>query len=134
MKRGFVRNIQYLVIHHSASSLSTTLEDIRRWHIEEQDWVDVGYHWVIESDGSLLPGRSVYLMGAHVRGRNRESLGVCLVGDNTVESRRWNKKQIKSLKELSKSCQMVFPDLKVVGHRDLNENTLCPGLDVQEIL
>ena len=123
-----------MVVHHSASSLSTVVEDIRRWHVEERGWSDIGYHWVIESDGRLCLGRSVYLMGAHVRGRNKESLGVCLVGDNTIETRKWNKKQIGTLKELSKACQLVFPDLRVVGHRDLSETTACPGLDIQEVL
>lgn len=130
-----MRKIRYLVIHHSASPRDTTdVAMIRRWHIEERGWTDIGYHWVIQGDGVLYTGRSIYLMGAHVRGFNKESLGVCVTGNNTTPLQRWNKVQIRTLKQLVASCAMIFPGLEIVGHRDLTGGTACPGLDVKELL
>ncbi len=116
------------------SYIKKAIRGIQSYHMgPEHGWADIGYHWVITHDGVLRPGRSIYLMGAHTRGFNRESLGACVTGDNTVKGRHWNAKQIATARTLDKACKMVFPDLESLGHRDLAA-TLCPGLDIKELL
>jgi hypothetical protein len=54
--------------------------DIRRWHIQQRGWRDIGYHWVIDHDGAFAPGRAETEIGAHVEGHNAGTIGICLLG------------------------------------------------------
>ncbi len=127
-----MRRISQLVIHHSASPLGTTLEDIRSWHLE-RGFRDIGYHFVIEQNGALRVGRPLHEPGAHARGFNQTSIGVCAVGDNTRTEERWTPSQWAALDRLIAAVRLLWPDVEVVGHRDLLD-TLCPGVDVREII
>ena len=85
--------IEYLVVHHTATPLSTTVEELRRMHVDERGWKDIGYHWVVrvnsrgialteegrpqDGDDHLEP----WEYGAHVRGSNSMSLGIAVVGN-----------------------------------------------------
>lgn len=127
--------IELLVVHHSASSPTTTPVDIRRWHVQENGWDDVGYHWLITSLGILVQARPIIYQGAHARGFNNGTLGVCLIGNNTVENQGWNSAQVETLQRLWLACRTIFGhDLDVVGHRDLAAGTECPGVDVRSLL
>lgn len=129
-----MRQINHIVIHHSASSLKTTAEDIAGWHIEK-GWTGPGYHFCIESDGKLIMTRTIDRVGAHVLGHNDHTLGVCLVGDNTTARDRWVAPQIETLKRTLSVLGVIFPESKVLGHRDLPDTaTECPGLDIRELL
>ena len=127
--------IDTLVIHHSASPReSTTREAIDGWH-REKGWSGIGYHWVIESSGYVARGRMPWDQGAHVRGHNSHSLGICVVGDNTVQAERWVLAQVDSLLALVKAIRMVFPIEQVCGHRDLGgTSTECPGLEIADLV
>ena len=83
---------QGIVIHHSASPrgywqgdkwLPINSEIIKRWHVEERGWSDIGYHYVILADGKIEQGRPINRIGAHTRAgkRNYTSIGICLVGN-----------------------------------------------------
>lgn len=124
-----MRRIDLAVLHHSASPRdATTLEDIDAWH-RARGWNGVGYHFVLEGDGTLRHGRPVEEEGAHARGQNAHSLGVCLVGDNTRTGEGWSEAQWSALHGLLVALRTVWPGLRVVAHRDLAA-TACPGLDV----
>lgn len=51
----------------------------RPWH-QGNGWRDIGYHWIIDRDGTLAPGRTDTEMGAHVAGRTSGTPGICLPG------------------------------------------------------
>ena len=123
----------YIVLHHSASPLSTTAADIDAWH-RKKGWAGMGYHLCINGSGELIRGREIDRMGAHARGFNR-AVGCCIVGDNTTASQRWTWQQIDTLKRTLSVLTVLYPDAVVLGHRDLpGVATLCPGLDVRELL
>ncbi len=67
------------VIHHTATPSNTTIESIRRYHIKEKGWDDIGYHFIIKQDGSVVEGRSMFKQGAHAKGRN-DYVGIALIG------------------------------------------------------
>ena len=119
------------VIHHSASGLSTTAEDIEAWH-RERGFSEIGYTWVIERDGAVVAGRSVRKNGAHVRGHNRKSLGICVVGNNSRSRSRWRPAQKRALRETMASVRRLFPGIRFVGHRDL-ASTECPGIEIGDL-
>lgn len=124
--------IEHLVIHHSASPRNTTVDQIREWH-KARGWKDVGYHYVVEGDGEIKIGRPLPDTGAHVRSRNRNAIGICVVGNNTDSFQRWLPLQIAVLLDLIKAVRLLWPDIKICGHRDL-ASTQCPGLDVAGLM
>lgn len=119
-----MRKIDTIIVHHSASSENTTALEIREWHLK-RGFSDIGYHYVIERNGTIIGGRPLSKIGAHCTGSNMHSIGICLCGNFVV--RIVPQEQLQSLKKLIKALRLVFSkDLLVCGHRDF-ANTLCPG-------
>lgn len=77
--------IRRIVVHHSATE-SGSAELFRLLHREVNRWNDVGYHFVIgngtdSGDGEIEKGRELPYRGAHAKGANEDSIGICLVGN-----------------------------------------------------
>lgn len=127
--------VHTLVIHHSAGPRSQTPAAIKRFHTEPKPqgrgWSDVGYHALIDQRGKIHHGRNPADIGAHAP-PNTGRLGVCVIGDNTDPDQKWNALQWDALRTYVRACQVVFPGLKVVAHRD-TKATACPGLSMAEI-
>ena len=124
-----MRCIDCIVVHHSVSPRTTTFEEIKRWHLErKRPFNDIGYHFVVVNKGVVRRGRTIDDTGAHVRGHNRRTLGICVTGDNTVSTRCWDKYQKTGLLNLIGSLHLVLGYIPVKRHSDLAA-TLCPGLD-----
>jgi len=121
---------KYIVLHHSASADHGTLknyDNIKRWHVQNNGWRDIGYNWVIERvNGKLvaLPGRSEGDTGAHCPGRNTDGVGVCIVGNfqETVPS----EELYLFVADLCKQIMTRHPIQEIGGHRDYAA-TACPG-------
>jgi len=126
-----------IIVHHSGSPRTTRLAEIRRWHVQDRGFDEIGYHFVIEGDGLTLRARDIHYIGAHAAGANEDSIGVSVVGDNTRLEHAWSHGQILSLRQLVATLQDVFGPLVVYGHKDAKGGTTataCPGLDVQTVL
>ena len=127
--------IQRFVVHHSASDPArTTVEDIRHWHVDENGWDDIGYHRIISSIGTIELGRDPSYIPAAQRGHNTGTFAVCLVGDNTKPEWRWHSEQVHALLKLWVAMRELYPNIELVGHRDLVPGTQCPGLDIRAML
>ena len=127
-----MRAIDRIIIHHSASPrATTTLEQIAGWH-RERGFDEIGYHLVIQEAGVVRAGRAFDVVGAHARGFNTSSVGVCVVGNNTIPEEVWSHEQIVALRAVVGTLLAVFPDAMVCGHRDVGR-TECPGLDVRAL-
>ena len=76
-----MRNINEIIIHCAATpeGKNFTVEQIRDWHVNGNGWRDIGYHFVIYLDGSVHKGRPIEEVGAHCRGHNANSIGICSV-------------------------------------------------------
>ncbi len=132
--------VRFLVVHHSGSPRSTQTGTIASWHLE-RGWEAIGYHWIIEGDGAVVPGRSLFLQGAHAPSVNGKSWGVCVTGDNTTPEpsaanwrkvdQRWNDVQRQSLLRLIQAVRLLVPMVQVVRHCDVRHTT-CPGLTLDE--
>ena len=77
-----LEDVNLIIIHASATppSMNIGVKEIRHWHVAERGWSDIGYHFVIRRGGTVETGRPLHIMGAHVRGHNQNSIGICLVG------------------------------------------------------
>ncbi len=127
-----LERIDLIVVHHSASPLTTTAAEIREWHLAK-GWDDIGYHAVCEADGKIVEGRDLqdFLMGAQAQGVNQRSAGLCIVGDLRKPSSSWTGAQIVSSREWIRAGLLFLgmtPD-RVKGHRDAGTTrTECPGM------
>ena len=76
-----MRNINKIIVHCSASpeGKNFSVSEIRRWHLQ-RGFADIGYHFVIYLDGSVHVGRPLHKSGAHCKGQNKNSIGICYVG------------------------------------------------------
>jgi len=129
--------ISKLVIHHSASKAATTKKaDLERWH-KERGFSQIGYHKVVEANGSIVNGRSESTQGAHAKGANMGTLGVCVVGDFETETP--SPAQIKSLVTvLSEWCKThKLNSTNIYGHYNVpgaTTDTSCPGKNMKSQL
>ena len=136
-----MRKINQIIIHHSASSWGS-VKSIREWH-EVRGFDDIGYHFVIENghngpwsgqmparDGTVGYGRKSWVPGAHAEGNNKNSLGICLIGNGLFTA-----SQIHTLKQLivKESARFNIPFDQVIGHYEIDpKKPLCPGIDMVE--
>lgn len=136
--------ITTIVIHCAdvPNGRGDTIEDIDRWHGErnppfERDMSiapdfnpelsHVGYHYVIEVTGKVRSGRPLTETGAHVTGRNHDTIGICLIGRDKYTGDQW-----LSLRQLILDLRATLSPGVILlrGHRDYNPNKDCPGFDV----
>lgn len=127
-----IEEVKYIVIHaaDTPADMDIGVEEIRLWHLR-RGWFDVGYHWIIRRDGTIEDGRPHDRPGAHARGFNHISLGICLVGGKDGED-NFTDDQWDALAGLVKGLKVGNPGAEVLGHRDLpNVNKLCPCFDAR---
>ena len=132
-----MRKINYIIIHCSATKAGQDFHasDIDRWH-KERGWDGIGYHQVVDLDGTVEPGRPESKVGAHCKGHNADSIGICYIGGldkngNPADTR--TELQKAALAGLVASYKSRFPNAKVVGHRDMpNVHKACPCFNAKE--
>lgn len=116
--------ISQIVVHHSAST-SHKAEDFARWHVEQRGWAGIGYHFVIEKDGTIIRGNPLENISYNVANHNTKSIGICLSGNFEVEEP--TDQQLKYLRKLIIHLRKLLPQpLQVYRHRDFG-STSCPG-------
>ena len=76
----FKRNKTNRIILHHAQAKTCSVEDIHQWHLKK-DWSGIGYHFLVRKDGTIYQGRPEDTIGAHAKGANHDSIGICAEGD-----------------------------------------------------
>lgn len=152
-----MRHIDRIVIHCSATRHSDAHLDrkfVRQLHVEGNGWSDIGYHWIITRAGVIQKARPLERAGAHAKGFNSTSIGICLMGglaDNSFPTEGFHYFSIDqqlALAWLVARTRDVFPDIslptskeptlnqpRILGHRDLPDvKKLCPTFNVKLFL
>ncbi len=131
-----MRELNEIIIHCAATrpSMDIGVDEIRAWHVQGNNWRDIGYHFVIRRDGTVEDGRAVQQSGAHTRGRNANSIAICLVGgvsehDVHVPENNFTEAQWVSLESLVLSLMDKYGISEVHGHNEY-ANKACPSFDV----
>lgn len=131
------RTYETIVLHCSATppSMDIGAAVIDKWH-RARGWSECGYHYVIRRDGKVDRGRHISLQGAHVKGHNAYTIGVCYVGgtdENGNPEDNITDKQRTTFVKLVSNLRRIFGPLDVKGHRDMpNVRKACPSFDVRE--
>lgn len=158
------RKITQIVIHCAASPNGKRLGDGKRktaagcidvWHSARgfkrepstratfnPNLFAIGYHFVIDCDGSKETGRALDEIPSQARGHNAHAIGICMVGTDKFTKPQWD-----ALGSLVRALQLKYPTAAVVGHRDLSPDLngdgqitpneylkICPGFSVAEWL
>ena len=128
-----MRKINKIVIHcaDTPGGVYFDSKDIKKWHVQERGWSDIGYHYIVLLDGTIEKGREDETPGAHVSGHNNSSIGVCYIGGKGgIDTRTEAQKQ--SLNYLVGYLKRLYMDSIVLGHRDFTGVTKhCPSFDAQ---
>tara|TARA_R110000782_G_scaffold130559_1_gene222224 strand:- start:3080 stop:3490 length:411 start_codon:yes stop_codon:yes gene_type:complete len=126
------RKINKIIIHCSATPphMDVDAERVNEWHLEN-GWSGIGYHFFIKRDGQIEIGRPLEKSGAHTKGYNKTSIGICYAGgvdaDMCPEDNRTTE-QKSSFLVLLLLLKNIFPEAIIHGHRDFS-NKACPSFD-----
>jgi len=132
-----MRKINTIVIHCSATPEAMTypLETLRADH-KKRGFADIGYHYYIRKDGTVQEGRPLNQIGAHAKGYNTGSIGICYEGGldaNRKPKDTRTEAQKKSMLVLLKATLRLYPTItRICGHRDLPKVAKdCPCFDAE---
>ena len=144
-----MRKINKVIIHCSATpeGRDYTVADIDRWH-RERGFNEIGYHYVVYRDGSVHTGRDVAKIGAHCKGQNADSIGICYIGGLDANGKAKDTRteaQKRALRVLIAKLVKEYPIKEILGHRDTSPDTdgdgivephewtkMCPCFDAKE--
>ena len=135
-----------VIVHCSATppDMDIGTKEIRAWHVRGNGWRDIGYNYVLRRSGALEGGRDLdndgdfdEEIGAHAKGFNTQSIGICLVGgidsDGNPEC-NYTIGQMIGLSNLVDRIRRDNPSILIVGHHDVNPGKACPCFNVKELL
>ncbi|TNN01606.1 peptidoglycan recognition protein 5 [Takifugu flavidus] len=132
---------QKVVIHHTAlpkcsglSGCRDLLLSIQRFHMNDRNFDDIGYNFLVGFDGTVFEGRGWGVVGAHAKGFNNESLGIAFMGNFNNDTP--SSEAVLSVRQLlhsGVSQGFLCPDFALMGHRDLSA-TECPGANLYAAL
>ena len=80
------------------------------------------YHYYVRRNGVIVPILSESVRGAHARGYNRCSIGVCYEGGINTRGKNDDTRTLQqkaSLYELLKQLHYDYPKARIIGHREL---------------
>lgn len=122
-----------VVIHHSGTAMSaggSNPKAYARYHVEDKDWPSIGYHFVIQPDGSAFQTLNLSDKGYHAGDVNSTHFGVCFSGDFDREDvppaalEAGARLVVKILHESTR--RSADPARRLIKHSDVASKT-CPG-------
>ena len=132
------REIKMLVIHCSATRCNVpfTVSQLEQCH-RDRGFDGIGYHFYITRDGAVHATRPLEKIGAHAKGFNLHSIGICYEGGldadgKPADTRTWQQRD--SMNDLVFALCKTFPEVKVLGHYQLSADIhkACPCFDAQK--
>lgn len=141
-----MRPLNEIIVHCSATRpdwwsskpLAAKVREIKRWHTSApKSWSDIGYHYIIDRDGRWTTGRPLERVGAHVKGHNTGTIGICLIGGHgSAETdafyEHFTPEQSDALMEAIADLRAAYPTItRLSGHNEYAAKA-CPGFNVSE--
>ena len=131
-----MRDLKRIIIHCTATPEGKHFDvaTIRRWHVKDRGWKDIGYHYVIYLDGSVHEGRPVEQVGAHTSGHNADSIGIVYVGGCDAKMKAkdtLNEAQETAMVNLIKALREQYGELSLHGHNEYAAKA-CPSFKVKD--
>lgn len=128
-----MREINKIIVHCSATREGENFEvaEIRKWHLA-RGFNDIGYHFYIDLYGEIHKGRDISKIGAHCKGHNRNSIGICYCGgveaDGKTPKDTRNTEQKDALLCVLRTLKAMYPNAVIHSHNDF-ANKACPSFN-----
>ncbi|THD21037.1 Peptidoglycan recognition protein 3 [Fasciola hepatica] len=142
-KKPFVncsKPVVYVIIHHTVYprecrglNCRNSIRALQQYHFSA-GYSDIGYNFLVGTDGIVYEGRGWGVAGAHTRGYNSVSCGIALIGNfDEDEPTNVALEQVKRLVGQGVQNQWIGTNYTVIGHRSFY-NTRCPGNNLYTII
>lgn len=138
-----MRPLNEIIVHCTATRAdfmagqptAAKVAEVRRWHVEDRKFNDIGYHFLIDRDGTTVEGRPLEKVGAHTKGHNTGTVGISLFGghggaanDDFLDN--FTEDQERALQQLIRKLQDDYPSItKISGHNQWAAKA-CPTFSV----
>lgn len=149
-----MRRVDEIIIHCTATraewwstrTVKQKTAEVRKWHVEDRGWSDIGYAALIDRDGKVAMGRDLDNdgdtfddIGAHTKGHNSRSIGIALFGGHGSRetdkfSDHFTPEQDAALRSMIADLKLRFPTIKKISGHNEYAAKACPGFDVMEWL
>jgi N-acetylmuramoyl-L-alanine amidase len=138
-----MRPLTEIIIHCTATrpdwwsqrSTADKVAEIKRWHVEDRGWKDIGYHFLIDRNGYTVNGRPLDQIGAHTVGKNIGTIGIALFGGHGSAADdkfadHFTPDQDQSLRALLVRLMKQYPSIKTISGHNQHAAKACPGFSV----
>jgi len=139
-----MRAIDEIIVHCTATraewwatrTVNQKVAEVRAWHVRDRGWSDIGYHYLIDRNGKVAPGRPIGRNGAHTKGHNSGTIGIALFGghgssEHDAFLENFTPKQDAALRDLIAKLSAQYGIAKVSGHNEYAAKA-CPGFNVTD--
>lgn len=125
-----MRKINKIILHCSDSDIAAhdDVKVITKWH-KARKFRTVGYHYFIRKDGLIQKGRDIMQVGAHCKGQNSSSIGICLSGRH-----KFTDYQFIALERLISGLNIRLPKNPTIHPHNEFSDKSCPNFSVQEFI
>jgi N-acetylmuramoyl-L-alanine amidase len=125
------RHVNRTFIHCSDSDHDhhDDISVIRKWHVEERGWADVGYHFFIKKDGTIQKGRPIESQPAAQKNNNYMTIAICLSGEE-----HFTHSQKRALSRLCEEINSAHKDMTFHGHCEVDKGKTCPNFNYKKTL
>mgnify|MGYP003135228528 FL=1 len=128
-----MREINKIIVHCSATREGENFDvaEIRKWHLA-RGFNDIGYHFYIDLYGEIHKGRDISKIGAHCKGHNRNSIGICYCGGVEADGKTPKDTRLECQKEsliaVLRTLKAMYPNAVIHSHNDF-ANKACPSFN-----
>ena len=128
-----MREVNKIIVHCSATREGENFEvaEIRKWHLA-RGFNDIGYHFYIDLYGEIHKGRDINKIGAHCKGHNRNSIGICYCGGVEADGKTPKDTRLECQKEsliaVLRTLKAMYPNAVIHSHNDF-ANKACPSFN-----
>ena len=140
--RRNLSEIDTIVLHQTDSEDKGKFSayDVARYHVNNNGWAGIGYHYFITDDGGIYKTQELNTISYHASGWNNRSVGVVITGKHRcVDDKQDNnvligKKKYKSLVfALAKIQNSLFKKVDIIGHSKISPIKSCPNLNMEQL-
>ena len=138
-------DVDSIVIHCSATPEGADFraKDIDRWH-KDRGFQMIGYHYVIDLDGTIEKGRPTTMNGAHcntsgLSGRpyNSHSIGICYIGGCNKHMYAQDTRTPQQKESLYKLVHKLLDEYgltlnAVYCHNQFHKYKACPSFKIDD--
>ncbi|XP_078285661.1 N-acetylmuramoyl-L-alanine amidase-like [Rhinoraja longicauda] len=129
--------LRFIYIHHTYQpsqpctnfpDCAANMRSIQNFHQDDRQWSDIGYNFLVGSDGYMYEGRGWQWLGAHTKGQNSKGYGVGFIGNYSSELPE--RRALELVRDSFTRCAVaggkITSHYSIQGHRQ-HRDTSCPG-------